>query len=220
MKFAQTKCLFLSMTLIGTEIAKNRFMQFWKTNLLIIMLVIPIGVQAQFSAEKADSTYLIQEGIASYYGKKFHDRKTANGERFHMDSLTAAHKSLPFGTILKVSSIKTGKSVFVRINDRLPQSSTRIIDLSRGAAKAIDMITMGITKVRLEVPEQSAVISLQNYYKEKKPTDIRLRVYERSFMYSKPNITINDNYLDLRNLTLATNPLLIRKPKLNLLADQ
>lgn len=120
----------------------------------------------------------IQEGVASYYGRKFHMRKTANGEIFDMKELTAAHKYLPFGTMLKVTNLKNGNEVWVRINDRLPQSSKRIIDLSRGAAEQLDMIRDGIVKVRVEVEDEEIVMQLIEHFQEDKPEDLRLRLYE------------------------------------------
>lgn len=88
-------------------------------------------------------------GLASWYGKRFHGRRTASGERFDMHALTAAHRSLPFGTTLRVRSVKTGREVVVRINDRGPVRRTRIIDLSLGAARAIGVEHMGVTRVEL-----------------------------------------------------------------------
>lgn len=120
----------------------------------------------------------IQEGVASFYGKKFHLRKTANGEIYDMRELTAAHKYLPFGTMLKVTNLKNGQEVWVRINDRLPQSSKRIIDLSRGAAEQLDMIRDGIVKVRVEVEDEEIVMQLLEHFQEDKPEDLRLRLYE------------------------------------------
>ncbi len=90
-------------------------------------------------------------GKASYYGKKFHGRLTSNGETFDMNKLTAAHRSLPFGTKLKVTNLKNNKSVVVRINDRGPFKTTRIIDLSKGAAIKLAMIGDGVADVKLEV---------------------------------------------------------------------
>jgi len=88
-------------------------------------------------------------GIASYYGKKFHGRKTASGEIFDMYKLTAAHKTLPFGTRVLVTNIKNGRSVTVRINDRGPFMKGRIIDLSYEAARRIGIT--GIEKVKLVI---------------------------------------------------------------------
>lgn len=101
-------------------------------------------------SEKAAAVKTIH-GSASWYGGKFHGRRTANGERFDMNKLTAAHKSLPFGTKVRVTNRRNGKSVVVRINDRGPFVGSRIIDLSRGAAGAVDMIGTGIAPVIVEI---------------------------------------------------------------------
>lgn len=90
-------------------------------------------------------------GKASYYGPKFHGRKTANGEVFNQYALTAAHKTLPFGTVCRVINLDNGKSVIVRINDRGPFIKGRIIDLSYGAAKRIDGIIAGVMNVKIEI---------------------------------------------------------------------
>ena len=90
-------------------------------------------------------------GAASYYGKRFHGRRTANGERFNMNAMTAAHKSLPFGTKVRVTNRRNGKSVVVRINDRGPYHGGRIIDLSRAAAARIGMLKTGTASVKLDV---------------------------------------------------------------------
>ena len=86
-------------------------------------------------------------GVSSYYGKKFHGRKTANGETFDMYDLTAAHKTLPFGTIIEVENLSNNKKVTVRINDRGPFVRNRILDLSYAAAKKIGMIKSGTAKI-------------------------------------------------------------------------
>ena len=90
-------------------------------------------------------------GTASFYGKRFHGRTTANGERFNMNAMTAAHKSLPFGTKVKVTNRNNGKSVIVRINDRGPYHGNRVIDLSRGAAAKIGMLNSGTARVSIQV---------------------------------------------------------------------
>jgi peptidoglycan lytic transglycosylase len=93
----------------------------------------------------------VYEGKASFYANKFQGRKTASGDRFDQKKLTAAHRSLPFGTMVKVTNLSNGLSVVVRINDRGPFIRGRIIDLSRAAAKKINMIKSGVVKVRIEV---------------------------------------------------------------------
>ena len=90
-------------------------------------------------------------GIASWYGPGFHGRQTANGERYDMYDLTAAHRSLPFGTKVRVTNRTNGKSVVVRINDRGPYVRERVIDLSRGAAQAVNMTETGIAPVTVDV---------------------------------------------------------------------
>jgi rare lipoprotein A len=90
-------------------------------------------------------------GIASWYGGKFHGRLTASGEPFDMNGLTAAHRSLPFGSKVRVTNRNNDASVVVRINDRGPFVGNRVIDLSRGAAEAVRLIGPGLAPVKLEV---------------------------------------------------------------------
>ena len=90
-------------------------------------------------------------GRASWYGPGFHGRRTASGERFNIWAMTAAHRSLPFGTKVRVTNLRNGRSVVVRINDRGPYSGGRVIDLSKAAAQAIGMIRSGTAPVRIEV---------------------------------------------------------------------
>lgn len=90
-----------------------------------------------------------QTGKASYYADKFDGRKTASGEIFSQKKLTAAHRTLPFGTMVTVKNLANGKSVTVRINDRGPFAGNRLIDLSRAAANAIDMVKQGVVSVEI-----------------------------------------------------------------------
>lgn len=91
------------------------------------------------------------KGGASWYGKKYHGRTTANGETFNMYAMTAAHKTLPFGTRVRVTDLATGRTVTVTINDRGPFIRGRIIDLSKGAAQKLGIIKQGTATVRLKV---------------------------------------------------------------------
>ncbi len=92
------------------------------------------------------------EGMAVYYADSLHGNKTASGERYDREKLTAAHRTLPFGTVVRVTSLVNRRSVEVRINDRGPYShKNRIIDLSRKAAERLDMVKDGIVPVRVEV---------------------------------------------------------------------
>ncbi len=90
-----------------------------------------------------------EEGMASWYGARFHSRRTASGERFDMNDFTAAHRTLPFGTRVCVRSLVTGRAVQVRINDRGPHSQNRILDLSRAAAQSLGLLGLGIKPVAI-----------------------------------------------------------------------
>jgi rare lipoprotein A len=90
-------------------------------------------------------------GKSSYYAEKFHGKQTANGEIFDMYKKTAAHKTLPFDTMLEVTNMENNQSVVVRVNDRGPFVGNRILDLSYGAAKEIDMISSGVVEVKIRI---------------------------------------------------------------------
>lgn len=110
---------------------------------LIILLFLSFPVSAL--------TQHVETGKASYYADKFQGKKTASGQLYHPDSLTAAHKTLTFGTLVKVTNLGNGKSVIVRINDRGPFVKGRVIDLSRNAMKIIKGIEEGLIHVKVEV---------------------------------------------------------------------
>ncbi len=99
------------------------------------------------SAASYTETISLQSGKASWYGPGFHGRRTASGERFNTNAYTAAHKTLPFGTKVKVTNARTGRSVVVRINDRGPCAHGRVIDLSKASARAIGI--NGLAQVTL-----------------------------------------------------------------------
>ncbi len=103
-------------------------------------------------------------GMASWYGHPYHGRAAANGEIYDMEKLTAAHRTLPFGTWVRVTNLASEKSVEVRIIDRGPFVGGRIIDLSHAAAEVIDMIGSGIAQVRLEIISAPVVASAENWY--------------------------------------------------------
>jgi len=106
----------------------------------------PAKVTAKVQVSESDLV-----GKASYYGDAFNGRRTANGEIFNMNDLTAAHRSLPFGTIVKVTNLKNGATAKVKINDRGPFVAGRIIDLSQAAAEELDMLGDGVVDVKLEI---------------------------------------------------------------------
>ncbi|WP_279296586.1 septal ring lytic transglycosylase RlpA family protein [Paraflavisolibacter caeni] len=98
---------------------------------------------------------ITQTGKASFYADKFNGRKTANGEIFSNSELTAAHKTLPFGTRVKVTNLNNGKSVKVRINDRGPYVAGRMIDLSKAAAKKIEIVNAGVGNVKIKYKKKA-----------------------------------------------------------------
>ncbi|MCG2589380.1 septal ring lytic transglycosylase RlpA family protein [Rhodohalobacter sulfatireducens] len=122
--------------------------------LMVVLLLITSScgvIRRSSPPELSGSGRIIGSGIASWYGPNFHGKLTANGERYNMNDYTAAHKTLPFNTMVRVDNVENGKSVVVRINDRGPYIDNRIIDLSRKAARQIDMIGSGTASVRLSV---------------------------------------------------------------------
>jgi len=104
-----------------------------------------------FSFTGKDEVVGTEFGVASYYHNKFNGRKTSNGEIFQNTGLTAAHKTLPLGTWVRVTNLKNDSVVVVKINDRLPQYSKRSIDLTIKAATQLNFIRAGLTKVKIEV---------------------------------------------------------------------
>ncbi len=93
----------------------------------------------------------VEEGVASFYADKYNGRQTANGEIYNMYDLTAAHPTLPLGVKIKVTNLENGKTVILRVNDRMPQHPDRIIDLSYKAAIVLDFVKKGLARVRIEV---------------------------------------------------------------------
>jgi len=135
-------------------------MRFFQSSLRRLMPVFVIaGVAAAAlipgaSPGQASETVRVAQtvsGPASWYGGKFHGRRTANGERFNKNELTAAHRSLPFGTRVRVTNQRNGRSVVVRINDRGPFIGNRVIDLSQAAAQAVGMVRSGVAPVQLDI---------------------------------------------------------------------
>lgn len=103
------------------------------------------------SAPASGRVLLTLEGIASYYAQDFHGKQTSNGELFDMNALTAAHRTFPFDTMVRVTNLSNNRTVVVRVNDRGPFVDGRVIDLSLGAAKEIGLIQTGTARVKLEV---------------------------------------------------------------------
>ncbi len=107
--------------------------------------------ERQPSRPETGKILLTLQGVVSYYAHDFHGKQTSNGETFDMNDLTAAHRTFPFGTKVRVTNLENNKNVTVRVNDRGPFVEGRIMDLSLAAAKVIDLIKSGTTEARLEV---------------------------------------------------------------------
>ena len=125
----------------------------------------PYKVLGHWYTPLASSAGFVQTGMASWYGGKFHGRKTANGETYNKHAMTAAHKRLPLGTCVKVVNQKNRRSVVVRINDRGPFAKGRIIDLSYAAAQKLDVVSSGTAPVKifaLGAPGRSKTVSPGN----------------------------------------------------------
>jgi len=122
---------------------------------ILLVSIVLAGACAQRKGPSASPASIerqnVETGQASWYGKAHQGELTASGERFDMHALTAAHRTLPFGTIVRVTHLKTGKSVNVRINDRGPFRSGRIIDLSYEAARRLGIVARGTARVELTV---------------------------------------------------------------------
>jgi len=114
-----------------------------------------------------NSKNFVQRGMASWYGKKFHGRRTSNGEIYNMYAMTAAHKSLPLPSYLRVTNLRNGKSVVVRVNDRGPFHKNRIVDLSYSAAKKLDIIRTGTGYVEIQdiSPVETATPTVNSKHK-------------------------------------------------------
>lgn len=122
---------------------------------------------ASFTATAQDNETF--HGRATYYGDKSHGRRTASGDIFHKDSLTCAHKTLPFGTMLLVRNPKTGKEVIVRVTDRGPFAKNKVLDLSKAAAKEIGMLSDGIAMVEFTPLGLSPSLNVLEATKRKLP---------------------------------------------------
>ena len=118
--------------------------------LVIVLTTLLTGCGALRNSGMLD-TGEVQIGMASWYGGKFHGRITTSGEKYNMHKLSAAHRTLPFGTLARVTNLDNDKNTIVRINDRGPWISERVIDLSYGAARKLDMVNDGVARVRLDV---------------------------------------------------------------------
>jgi rare lipoprotein A len=139
-------------------------------------------------------------GVASWYGKDFHGKKTSNGETYNMYDMTAAHKTLPMNTMLKVTNLKNNKSVVVRVNDRGPFVGTRVIDLSYTAASRLDLVSNGTGPVGLEVLGFAGVIAPAGSPKESVVENdyfIQIGAFRKkdgAARFAQSNMNVNNRY--------------------------
>lgn len=126
-----------------------------RISVYVLVILFLSGSDYARDSDKCPENCLIETGIASWYGSRFTDKCTANGEAFDREAYTAAHRTLPFNTLVKVENKKNGRSVIVRINDRGPFISGRVIDISRSAAQDIGMVAAGVADVNVYLVEES-----------------------------------------------------------------
>lgn len=118
-----------------------------------LLMVLLLSACTSFASNRAEVSAVGEEGLASYYSDRRRGRKTASGDRYNRRAMTAAHRTLPFGTRVRVRDLETGREVTVRINDRGPFVKGRIIDLSRAAAERLGLIQRGVGRVRVTTLE-------------------------------------------------------------------
>ena len=180
------------------------FMKFKNSLLLIILLsLFTTGLKAKDANILAYKdrgikyypryvrTGLVKYGKASWYGKPFHRRLTANGERYNMYQMTAAHRTYAMNTVLRVTNLRNHKSVKVRINDRGPFYNTRDIDLSYGAARKLGMVNKGVGKVKIEVLSSGKKRIVKTYAKKRAVISRKASAVNHIIIKKNPNIVRN-----------------------------
>jgi rare lipoprotein A len=148
------------------------------------------------------SAGFVQRGLASWYGGKFHGRLTSNGERYNMYGRTAAHKTLPFDTYVRVTNLRNGRKTLVRINDRGPFVHGRIIDLTYTSAHELDMLEDGVVEVKIEA---------LGYARKKREAGKWVQVYEKPASYAEGDFTIQVGAFAVRENALRLHASLSRK---------
>jgi len=163
-----------------------------KTKFILVLIILTAVIPFQLSAQNALDVFK-QEGIASWYGKEFEGRPTASGEIFDSSQLTAAHPSLPFGTMLIVTNQHNNKKVTVRVNDRGPFVPARIIDVSRAAAEQLDMIVTGTAPVTVVSADKMTI------------TTAAVGAQILPFVTAEPSVILKT---ELPNIKPISNPLI------------
>ena len=150
-KYLMSTIILLSSSIYASDKKIDSIEELTKTVDVTVPTEQKTKTQAKDIVNKSKKSLQTKYGSASFYGPGFHGRKTASGEVFNQNALTAAHRTLPFGTKLRVTCTTTGRSTIVKVNDRGPYHGNRILDLSVGAAKAIGIVEKGVTNVKYEV---------------------------------------------------------------------
>jgi rare lipoprotein A len=197
------------------RVARFQFSAFWLP-FSAILLIVAACASTPSSTQTADyytvagkryypissSTGFAQRGLASWYGGKFHGRLTSNGERYNMYGRTAAHKTLPFNTYVRVTNLQNGRKTIVRINDRGPFVRGRIIDLTYTSADELAMVEDGVVPVKIEA---------LGYARKKREAGKWVQVYEKPASYMDGDFTIQVGAFAVRENALRLHDSLSRK---------
>ncbi len=153
----------------------NRIILIMKKNIFLFLLWMSVTAMAQ-----------TQTGIATFYDDKFEGRPTASGEAYSQSKATAAHRSLPFGTMIKVTNLENKKSVIVKVNDRGPFVDSRLIDLSKSAAQALGFVTAGLARVTVEIIDAKVPVKAQEVAKvDEKQVNFPNELYELDIKFAQ-----------------------------------
>jgi len=186
----------------------------------LLLLLLPLFFSCASITRKGVEGYQTdgntQIGIASWYGDQEHGNKTASGERFSKHDYTAAHKTLPIGTMVRVTNLDNGQDAIVRINDRGPFKKGRIIDLSYAPAKAIGMIGMGTAKVKVEV--LSAPRETSNYFEAKYSVQVASFTDQQNAYYLKE--VLDSKHSDVRIETVDFGDYTFYRVKIGQFSDK
>lgn len=191
-----------------------------KRGIWLLLLALPLLFSCASITRKGVEGYQTdgntQIGIASWYGDQEHGNKTASGERFSKYDYTAAHKTLPIGTMVRVTNLDNGQDVIVRINDRGPFKKGRIIDLSYAPAKAIGMIGEGTVKVKVEV--LSAPRETSNYFEAKYSVQVASFTDQQNAYYLKE--VLDSKHSDVRIETVDFGDYTFYRVKIGQFSDK
>ena len=179
----------------------------------IFILLIFTFIAGFSAAQTADVKNFRQEGIASWYGREFDGKPTASGEIYNSSLLTAAHPSLPFGTMLKVTNKNNSRQVIVRVNDRGPFVAARIVDLSRGAAEILDMIKTGTAPVLIEQTDEKTIAAAQAAPAPVSAAEIKQPVPEPSETIAQEQKAQGTNVTEPQAQESDNRELLVQEPK-------